>query len=154
MGPCVVRGKARQGGVGIFCRTFCVGREGFPQCMNVWCEGCFGDSPTDLFPRQQGVDTEDKIEVLTDNRDRDRYRRGRKGDHSMGVPFECDLCHFRSTNRRDPGWRSAKNMDTIETIRRVLLDVFWPREEGTVSANLSRTRRDYLDVQTRYSIGD
>ena len=122
--------------------------------MNVWCGGCFKQSPTDPFPRQQGVDLEDKSEVLTDNWDKDRYRMGRGRDHLMGVPFECNLCHFRNMNRRDPVWRSAKDMDTIEAIRRVLLDVFWAREEGTVSGNLSRMRRDYLDVQARYSIGD
>jgi hypothetical protein len=25
--------------------------------------------------------------------------RGRDGDHLMGVPFECDLCHFRNEKR-------------------------------------------------------
>ena len=120
----------------------------------MWCGGCFEDSPTDPFPRQQGVDMEDKSEVLTDNRDKNCYTRGKDGDHPIGVPFECDLCHFRNMNCRDSVWRSAKDMDTIEAIRRVLLDVFWAREEGTVSGNLSRMRRDYLDVQARYSIGD
>ena len=122
--------------------------------MNVWCGGCFKQSPTDPFPRQEGVDPEDESEVLTDNRDRDRYKMGRDGDHLMGVPFECDLCHFRYMNCRDPVWRSAKDMDIIEAIRRVLLDVFWAREEGKVSGNLSRMRRDYLDVKARYCIGD
>ena len=102
MGPCVVCGKTRRGGVGIFCRNFCVGREGFPPCMNVWCGGCFKQSPTDPFPRQEGGDPEDESEVLTDNRDKDRYKMGRDGDHLLGVPFECDLCHFRNMNRRDP----------------------------------------------------
>ena len=84
--------------------------------MNVWCGGCFEESPTDPFPRQRGVDVEDKSKVLTDNQDKDRYRMGTDRDHLMGVPFEWDLCHFRSMNRRDPVWRSAKDMDTMEHV--------------------------------------
>ena len=114
----------------------------FPPCMNVWYRGCFKQSPTDPFPRQQGVDPEDESEVLTDNRDKDRYRMGRDRDHLMDVPLGYNFCHFRNMNHRDPGWRSAKDMDIIKAIRMMFLDVFWAREEGTVSGNLSRMRRD------------
>ena len=40
---------------------------------------------------------------------------------------------FQEHESQGPVWRSTKDMDTIEAIRRVLLDVFWAREEGTVS---------------------
>ena len=45
-----------------------------------------------------------------------RYKKGRNWDYLMlmGVPFECDLCHFWNTNRRDPVWKSLKDMDTLE----------------------------------------
>ena len=72
----------------------------------------------------------------------------------MGVPFECDLCHFRNMNRRDPVWERDKDMKTFEAIRRIQLDVFWAREKSTVSGNLSRMRRDYMDAKFQYSIGD
>ena len=48
--------------------------------------------------------------------------------------------------RRDPVWRIAKDIDTLEAIRRVILDVLGVREEGTMKGNLSRMGRDYLDV--------
>ena len=112
------------------------------------------DPPTDPLPMLQGVDVEDESKVLIESRDKAQYRRGRNEDHLMGVPFECDLCHFRNMKRRDPVWRSAKDMDTIEAIRRVILNVFWAREEGNVSGNLSRMRRDYLNVWAMYNIGD
>ena len=154
VGPCVVCGKTRRGGVGIFCRNFCVGREGFPPCMNVWCGGCYRESPTDPFPRMEQNDVEDESEVLLEGKDGERYRVGRNGDHLAGVPFECDLCHFRNLNRRDPVWDCSKDTGTLEAIRRVLLDVFWAREEGTVKGNLGRMRRDYADVRSRYNVGD
>ena len=49
-------------------------------------------------------------------------------------------------NKRDPVWENPKDMATMEVIHRVLLDVFWAREAGTVSGNLSRVQRDYLDA--------
>ena len=33
------------------------------------------------------------------------------------------------------------------------MDVFWVRDESTVSGNLSRLRRDYLDVVDQYNVG-
>ena len=42
----------------------------------------------------------------------------------------------------------------MEAIRRVLLDVFWAREEGTVKGNLGRMRQDYANVCARYNVGD
>ena len=99
-------------------------------------------------------EAEDENEVLMDAQDNERYRVGRDGDHLAGVPFECDLCHFRNMNRRDPVWQNSKDVRTLEAIRRVQLDVFWAREPGTVKGNLGRMRRDYLDVTGRYSVGD
>jgi hypothetical protein len=122
--------------------------------MNVWCGDCYRESPTDPFPRMEEPEAEDESEVLLDEQDKERYRVGRNGDHLAGVPFECDLCHFRNMNRRDPVWESSKDVGTLEAIRRVQLDVFWAREPGTVKGNLGRMRRDYLDVIGRYSVGD
>ena len=93
--PCVVCGKTRWGGVGIFCRNFCVGRGGFPPCRDVWCGECYEEFPTDPFPRLQGGDANDENKVLMESQDKDRYQRGRNGDHLMGVPFECNLFDLR-----------------------------------------------------------
>ena len=55
----------------------------------------------------------------------------------MLVPFQCDLCHFRNLVKRDPA-KSDEDLCLIIGIRRANVNVFWAREEGTVSA----TRRD------------
>lgn len=72
----------------------------------------------------------------------------------MKVPFECDLCHFRNMNKRDPVLGFKKDEDTHIAIRRAQLDVFWAREPSTVLGNLSRMRRDYIDATAVFSLGD
>ena len=56
----------------------------------------------DPFPRMEEPEAKDKSEVLIDKQDNERYRVGRDGNHLAGVPFECNLCHFRNMNCRDP----------------------------------------------------
>ena len=63
----------------------------------------------------------------------------------MGIPFECDLCHFRNCNYRDPDLESSKDRFTLLCIRRATLDACWSRESSTVSSNLNRLRLDYWD---------
>ena len=72
----------------------------------------------------------------------------------MKVPFECDLCHFRNINKRDPVLGSKRDEDTFVAIRRPQLDVFWARGSSNVTSNLSRMRRDYLESTTMFSLGD
>ena len=72
----------------------------------------------------------------------------------MGIPFECDLCHFRNVNRRDPMVGSAKDNHTLMIIRRVNLDAMWSRESSTVLANLSRLRLDYHSTMAVCSIDE
>ena len=110
MAPCVVCGKILKGGVGIFCGNFFRGREGFLPCASAWCGGCYTESPNDLFPRQQKVEEDVESEILLDEEDKRRHRSGRSGDHLMRVPFECDLCHYRNMNNRDPVWSYPKAM--------------------------------------------
>ena len=63
----------------------------------------------------------------------------------MGIPFECELCHFRNMVGRDPDWLSQKDNYTLMCIRRANLDAMWSREPNTVKANLSRLRQDYIE---------
>ena len=72
----------------------------------------------------------------------------------MGVPFECDLCHFRNMNGRSPAYGDKKDYDTLMVIRRANLDACWARETRTVTSNLGRIRRDYLDATTMFNIGN
>ena len=72
----------------------------------------------------------------------------------MGIPFECDLCHFWNMNKRDPVPGHPKDKYTLLCIRRANLDAMWSRETSTVSANLTRLRRDYTDAMEVLSLGD
>ena len=56
--------------------------------------------PLDTFPVQKTQDEEEDLE--TEERLKHRFRCGMNGDHLMGIPFECDLCHFRNLNGFDP----------------------------------------------------
>ena len=87
-------------------------------------------------------------DMLVDEGGDDRYRCARNGYHLMGVPFSCDLCHFRNLNHRSPDLSDRKDVQTVWAIRRASLDALWAREPSTVRANLSRMRSDYRDAMT------
>jgi hypothetical protein len=93
-------------------------------------------------------------DLLVDEGDEDRYRCARNGDHLMGVPFACDLCHFRNLNKRSPDLNDRKDVRTLWAIRRASLDALWAREPSTVRANLSRLRSDHRDAMSLFSMED
>jgi len=70
----------------------------------------------------------------------------------MGIPFECDLCHFRNLNNRDPLTNYLTDLWTLLCIRRACLDAFWSRESGTVLGNLSRFKLDYFSGLAVFSM--
>lgn len=80
------------------------------------------------------------------------HRRGRDGDHLMGVPFQCDLCHFRNVSGRNPCWNSPVDCNALTGIRQANLDVMWARASSTVATNLSRQRKDYSSAMARYPL--
>lgn len=92
----------------------------FPQCRNVWCGSCYQKKPSNPFPIKDLLEEEQHLET-EDGREQD-YRLARNGDHLMGIPFECDLCHFRNVVGRDPVWGQAKDEYTLICIRRANLD--------------------------------
>ena len=154
-GSCLVCGKVRRHGAGIFCGNFLRSRGPFPPCLAVWCGGCYQQHPQDPFPVQKaGAGEDEEEDLVTEENLANRFRHGRNGDHLMGVPFECDLCHFRNCNLRNPCLDSAKDNYTLICIRRASLDVMWSRESSTVSSNLSRCHLDCRDSGVSLSIKD
>ena len=73
-----------------------------------------------------------------------RFWIARDGDHFMGIPFECNLCHFRNGNERDPIHGNSKVNYTLLCIRQAIVDAFGSLETSTVSVNFRRLRRDYF----------
>ena len=148
--PCVVCGQQLEKSEGIFCGNFLLRRGGFDPCMFAVCGVCYKQQPRDNYATQKELD-EDEAWV-TDERLSDRFKCGRNGDHLMGIPFECDLCHFRNLNGRDPLPGLAKDSYTLLAIRRANLDACWSRETSTVAGNLSRLIKDYTSSMNAYSM--
>ena len=99
--------------------------------------------PLDRFPVRPDIPEDEKEFHEIDKADEDRYVLGRNGDHLMGVPFQCDLCHFRNMTGRDPIAHHKKDEYTMLCVRRANLDALWAREPGTVKSNLSSLRRSH-----------
>jgi hypothetical protein len=68
-----------------------------------------------------------------------RFTCARNGDHLM-LTFQCELCHFRNIQGKDPMAGNKKHEDLMVHIRRCNLDAFWSREKGSVSNNASEAR--------------
>ena len=153
--PCLVCGKNVSEATGIFCGNFLRKRGRYLPCLAVWCgDKCLRQRPDDPFPVQRTLDEEDAEEedLEVDEGLSDRFQFGRSGDHLMGIPFECDLCHFRNLNRRDPDQGDAKDDWTLLCIRRAILDAFWSRESSTVRSNLNRLKLDYQSAMGTFSM--
>ncbi len=84
--------------------------------------------------------------MIEKEKDKERFLVGRDGDHLMN-PFQCELCHFRNIQGRNPNPHSKADQDFLEHFRRVSLDVFWSREESTVRHNLGTIKRVALSEQ-------
>jgi hypothetical protein len=69
-----------------------------------------------------------------------RFKVERNGDHLMCL-FQCDLCHFRNIQERDPGFGNRIDILLLQCIRRASLDAFWSREPSTARANALGARR-------------
>ena len=118
----------------------------------MWCRKCYQAHPEDPFPVQVRLDDEEKEDLETEEQLDQRYQTGRDGDHLMGIPFECDLCHFRNVMERDPVDGNVQDDFTLLAIRRGCLDAMWSRETSTVSGNFRRLQRDYKDSMEVFSI--
>ena len=51
------------------------------------------------------------------------------------LSFQCDVCHFRNIQRRDPKDGSGADGALLRNIRRANLDALWSREPTTVTQN-------------------
>ena len=75
---------------------------------------------------------------------RDCCCHGKYGNHTMGVPVECNLCLFWNVCGRDPVWKDPNDQFTLMAIQGVNLDVMREGEPNTVGTNWRCARADYL----------
>ncbi|KAL7502109.1 hypothetical protein ACHAWX_000458 [Stephanocyclus meneghinianus] len=121
------------------------------ECENVWCGPCYCQAPSDPFPILENEDAVgDKMPM--ENAFVYKFRAARDGDHLMGTPFECDLCHFRNLARQDPDLNSPQDIFQLMCIRQAILDSFWARHPSTVTLNRRRTWLDYKDSVDKFDI--
>jgi hypothetical protein len=66
--------------------------------------------------------------------------------------FQCDLCHFRNIQKRDPGREDPADIFLLTMIRRANLDAFWSRKSSTVSHNGTRMKNIVRISQERFSV--
>jgi hypothetical protein len=91
-----------------------------------------------LRPNEMGqvkvLKTEEGLPVTGRLQDKHNYRKAKKGDFLM-CAFQCDLCHLRNIQKRDPGREEPADVLLLTTISGVNLDAFWARKSSTVSHN-------------------
>jgi hypothetical protein len=120
-------------GRGVFCANLSEGRGHWTKCLGAWCGSCYTATEGDDFPIKTPTDEEGFALLI--ERDKDRFLTARDGDHMM-CPFQCDLCHFRNIQKRDPNPVGiVQDASMLRCIRRANLDAFWARESSTVLAN-------------------
>lgn len=101
-----------------------------------WHGRCYKLRKGDNFP----IVKLDEVEGIGDPDDEDKFKYGRNGDH-LSCPFQCDLCHFRNIQLRDPRIESKQDKNMLIAIRRANLDSFWGRSAGTIKNNKTNLRR-------------
>jgi hypothetical protein len=114
----------------------------------VWHARCYRIEPKDPFPRglrpaieedlgdgaaeeASGWDYTQSEQEEVDG----EYVTARPGDHLMSI-FQCEKCHFRNINQRDPETGRATDDWALTCIRRANLDSFWSSRPSTVESNL------------------
>ncbi|EJK69227.1 hypothetical protein THAOC_09530, partial [Thalassiosira oceanica] len=112
------------------------------------------EASDDPYPRYINLEGDEDTDLLLTDKDRAKFRCGVDGGHLMGVPFECELCHFRNINRRDPIAGSIKDAQTLVAIRRANLDAMNAREHNTIRANFNQIRRDYDRANEMFTLND
>ena len=101
-----------------------------------WHGSCYKLRLGDEYPIVKLEEAEGIVDPEEDN----KFRQGRNGDHLL-CPFQCDLCHFRNIQLRDPQSESRQDRNMMIAIRRANLDACWGRSTSTVKSNKSTLKR-------------
>lgn len=136
---CALCGLETTQWTGIFCANFSHKRRQFPPCNLAWHGKCYKKHESDKFPVAK-LNVGDLDDGCDDPNEVLRYTHARNGDHFM-VPFQCDLCHFRNLQGRNPQLHVRQDTALLVAIRRASLDSFWSRETTTVNKNRGALRR-------------
>jgi hypothetical protein len=128
-GRCASCTKPIAGSEGVFCANFSSRRGNWKACQMGWCGECYSMPQSSPFPIRTPEDDEGFDQTL--GGEEKRFIVGRNGDHLM-CPYQCDLCHFRNIQKREPLFGNRKDRLLLQCIRRASLDAFWAQEPSTV----------------------
>ena len=134
--------------LGIVCANYGKKRGAFEPCHQAWHARCFVIPKPDPFPRR----LQPKSKELVGDKDEEEadgwemssgeretfeleYNQARAGDHLL-TAFQCDICHFRNIQGRDPLLQRHQDRSLMLCIRRASLDAFWGSRPGTVAGHL------------------
>ena len=81
-----------------------------------------------------------EVEGINDPGEADKFKHARNGDNFL-CPFQCDLCHFRNIQFRNPRAESRQDKNLLIGIRRANIDAFWGRSSSTVNTNKNNLKR-------------
>ena len=112
-----------------------------------WHGSCYKLRKGDVFP----IAKLEELEGVNDPDTELRFKQARNGDNLM-CPFQCDLCHFRNIQFRDPEGGKRQDRNLLVAIRRANIDAFWGRSESTVKNNKSNLRRLVAIANDDYGI--
>ena len=93
----------------------------------------------------------DVVDGINDPGEENKFKHARNGDNFI-CPFQCDLCHFRNIQFRNPIVGSRQDMNLLVGIRRANLDAFWGRSSSTVSTNKSNLKRLFSIASDDYGM--
>lgn len=127
---------------GIFCVNFGRTVIGSPTCLNAWCATCYQILPGNnfsIYHVDNTTDEEGNVDLVAPEED-DDYKHARPGDH-LFCPFECDFCTFYHLKGHAPIEGNKVDEVLQVYIRCTILDAFWSRRPGTITANLGMFTR-------------
>ena len=102
-----------------------------------WHGNCYVPRTGDNYPiAKLATYEEDELDELDDEVEEKKFKHARNGNNFI-VPFQCDLCHFRNIQGRNPGIQPQQDKTLLIGIRRAILDSFWSRATSTVKNNAS-----------------
>lgn len=101
-----------------------------------WHGNCYRLRTGDKFPIAKLQD----IKGINDPSEDDKFKFARNGDNFL-CPFQCDLCHFRNIQFRDPVPGRRQDANLLIGIRRANIDAFLGRSANTVKTNRNNLKR-------------
>jgi hypothetical protein len=93
-GTCRVCGAIKKNGCGLFCSNIYLWRGNFHPCGMCGAEAVSSSLQPTHAPHSKARQKRHAME----SPETPEFRTARDGNHLMGVPFECDLCHFRNVS--------------------------------------------------------